>query len=201
MNKNIIKLVAIIAYIIISFAYVKSLKIKNGALSNNQETLLTTVEKYKVADSLNAAKINALQLSLSEYKKYRAEDAELIKKLKADKVSSATSATLVTTTKIETKIKDSIVYINKFIPIDTIKSINFRSEWITVNGMISNNSVSLDIVNREHLIVVESLVRKKLWFIKLPVKIFGYKTKSVDVISKNPNTEITDLEFIQISKQ
>ena len=201
MNKYIIKLVAIIAYIIISFVYVKSLKIKNSALSNNQETLLTTVEKYKVADSLNAAKINALQLSLSEYKKYRAEDAELIKKLKADKVSSATSATLVTTTKIETKIKDSIVYVNKFIPIDTIKSINFKSEWITVNGMISNNSVSLDIVNREHLIVVESLVRKKLWFIKLPVKIFGYKTKSVDVISKNPNTEITDLEFIQISKQ
>ena len=45
---------------------------ENKRLSNNQAVLLDSMQTYKVADSLNAAKINVLELSLSDYKKYRA---------------------------------------------------------------------------------------------------------------------------------
>ena len=44
----------------------------------NVETLFTDVEGYEVRDSLKAATIADLQLTLSQYKRFREEDAELI---------------------------------------------------------------------------------------------------------------------------
>ena len=173
---------------------------ENKRLSNNQAVLLDSMQTYKVADSLNAAKINVLELSLSDYKKYRAEDAALIKKLKADKISAINSVNATTTTDIKTPVKDSIVYKDKIIPIDTVKQINFDSKWTSVHGFLANDTISLNIVNREELLITEGIVKKRFLGIKLPIWLFGYKTKSVNVVSKNPNTEITNLEYIQIYK-
>lgn len=47
----------------------------------NTETLLQDVFRYQTKDSLNAAKVGVLELKLSEFEKYRASDAELIKTL------------------------------------------------------------------------------------------------------------------------
>lgn len=47
----------------------------------NTETLLQDVSRYQTKDSLNAAKVGVLELKLSEFEKYRASDAELIKTL------------------------------------------------------------------------------------------------------------------------
>ena len=47
----------------------------------NTETLLKDVSRYQTKDSLNAAKVGVLELKLSEFEKYRASDAELIKTL------------------------------------------------------------------------------------------------------------------------
>ena len=173
---------------------------ENKRLSNNQAVLLDSMQTYKVADSLNAAKINVLELSLSDYKKYRAEDAALIKKLKADKISAINSVNATTTTDIKAPVKDSIVYKDKIIPIDTVKQINFDSKWTSVHGFLANDTISLNIVNREELLITEGIVKKRFLGIKLPIWLFGYKTKSVNVVSKNPNTEITNLEYIQIYK-
>ena len=203
MNKIVLKFtaIAIISIVaLLAYEYVSNLQKENKRLANNQAVLLDSVHFYKTADSLNAAKVNVLELSLSDYKKYREEDAALIKKLKAGKLSSSTNVQASTTTNITTQFKDSIVYKDKLIPIDTLKQIIFDSDWTTARGYITNDSLYLRVVNREHLLITESLVKKKFLFFKLPVKLFGYKTKRLDVISKNPNTEITNLEFIQIYK-
>lgn len=173
---------------------------ENKRLTNNQAVLLDSMQAYKVADSLNAAKINVLELSLSDYKKYREEDVKLIKKLKADKLSATTSVNTKTTTKIKVQTKDSIIYKDRVVPIDTVKQINFDSKWTSVHGYLANDTVNLDIENREELLVAESFVKKRFIGIKLPIWLFGYKTKSIDVVSKNPNTKITNLEYIQIYK-
>ena len=204
MNKKVLYgVVAIIILIvtIISMAkHIGYLKNENRRLYNNQTALLDSMQTYKVADSLNASKVNMLELSLSDYKRFRAEDAELIKKLKAGQLSSSTSMSSTTKTEIKTLVKDSIIYRDKYIPIDTVKQINYKSYWVDVYGYISNDSACLNVTNREELLIAESLVKKKFLFFKLPVKIFGYKTKSVDAVSKNPNTRINKLEFIQIYK-
>lgn len=201
-----IKDLKVLAFLVASLAVVflidgtLKLQEENKRLTNNQTALLDSMQTYKIADSLNVAKINVLELSLSDYKKYRKEDAALIKKLKADKLSAATSINTTTTTDIKTHVKDSIIYRDKIVPIDTVKQINYDSKWTSVHGYLSNDTISLSIVNREELLIAESFVKKKFIGIKLPIWLFGYKTKSIDVVSKNPNTEIKNLEYIQIYK-
>lgn len=203
MNKKDLKF---LAYLVIFLAFVflingaLKLQEENKRLTNNQTVLLDSMQTYKVVDSLNVAKINVLELSLSDYKKYREEDAALIKKLKADKLSAATSINTTTTTDIKASVKDSIIYKDRFVPIDTVKQINYDSKWTSVYGYLANDTINLNIVNREELLIAESFVKKRFIGIKLPIWLFGYKTKSVDVVSKNPNTEIKNLEYIQIYK-
>lgn len=200
--KDLKFLASIVASLAVVFLINGALKLQeeNKRLTNNQAVLLDSMQTYKVADSLNVAKINVLELSLSDYKKYREEDAALIKKLKADKLSATTSINTTTTTDIKTIVKDSIVYKDRIVPIDTVKQINYDSKWTSVHGYLANDTINLNIVNREELLIAESFVKKRFIGIKLPIWLFGYKTKSVDVVSKNPNTEIKNLEFIQIYK-
>lgn len=203
MNKEDLKFLAfLVASLAVVFLINGTLKLQeeNKRLTNNQAVLLDSMQTYKVADSLNVAKINVLELSLSDYKKYREEDAALIKKLKADKLSAATSINTTTTTYIKTPVKDSIIYKDRVVPIDTVKQINYDSKWTSVHGYLANDTINLSIVNREELLIAESFVKKRFIGIKLPIWLFGYKTKSVDVVSKNPNTEIKNLEYIQIYK-
>lgn len=203
MNKNVLNILAIIIFIalsIFSAKYIGNLQRENKRLANNQAVLLDSMQTYKVADSLNVAKINVLELSLSDYKRYREEDAALIKKLKADKLSATTSINTTTTTDIKTPVKDSIIYKDRIVPIDTVKQINYDSKWTSVHGYLANDTINLNIINREELLIAESFVKKRFIGIKLPIWLFGYKTKSVDVVSKNPNTEIKNLEYIQIYK-
>lgn len=199
--KNYFLIIAVAALaIMILTNNIFKLREENKRLTNNQTALLDSMQTYKIADSINVAKINVLELSLSDYKKYREEDAALIKKLKADKLAATTSINTTTTTNIKTVVKDSIIYEDRVIPIDTVKQINYDSEWTSIHGYLANDTINLNIVNREELLIAESFVKKKFIGIKLPVWLFGYKTKSIDVISKNPNTEITNLEYIQIYK-
>ena len=165
---------------------------------NNQSVLLDSVHKYKVQDSLNAVSISALMLSNGELKKYRAEDKQIIDKLKAEKSTLQQYIKHSTVTNVEVKavVKDSIIHVR-----DTIlcaKAFEYKSKWTDVNGYLLNDSAYLKIANRESLIISQSRVKKKFWFIKLPVWLFGYKTEKIDVISLNPNTQITDIEFIKI---
>ena len=203
MNIKDLKIIAIlIATLSVAFLANSAYKLQqeNKRLSNNQAVLLDSMQHYKIADNLNVAKINVLELSLSDYKKYREEDAALIKKLKADKLSASTSVSTTTTTDIKTPVKDSIIYKDRLVPIDTLKQINYDSKWTSIHGFLANDTLNIRVINREELLIAESYVKKRFIGIKLPIWLFGYKTKSIDAVSKNPNTEITNLEFIQIYK-
>lgn len=181
--------IAIILFIILS-NYNKKVSLQNKILSNNQSVLLDSIKHYKINDSINTAQIKQLVLTTDEYKQYRADDANLINKLKSDKPENIIKTVTETHTVISTKI--DTVYV------DSIKHFSYKDNWINVNGQINNDSVKLNIKNKEDLLIVESIQRKKFLFIKLPIKIFGYKHKQIDVISKNPHTTITNTEFITI---
>lgn len=169
---------------------------ENKMLKSNQETLLDTIKSFKVSDSLNAVTTNSLMLSLKQYKKYHADDAALIKQLKGKQPESVAKTELRTENNIKVKLKDTIIYKDKYI--DTLKTILYNDKWSHVSGFIANDTVSLSIVNNEELLITESLQKKKFLFFWLPVSIFGYKQKALTVISKNPNTQIKSTEFITV---
>jgi len=169
---------------------------ENKMLKSNQETLLDTIKSFKVSDSLNAVTTNSLMLSLKQYKKYHADDAALIKQLKGKQPESVAKTELRTENNIKVKLKDTIIYKDKYI--DTLKTILYNDKWSHVSGFIANDTVSLSIANNEELLITESLQKKKFLFFWLPVSIFGYKQKALTVISKNPNTQIKSTEFITV---
>ena len=205
---TIIKLCLIAAAAItiaILFTRVNNLAEENRRLQNNQAVLLTEnnaimaeCRKYKTSDSLNAYKVSELQLTLEEYKKFRSQDLELIRKLKLDKsdmqkVINSQSETIYDLT---TQARDTVIVV------DTVerdfKSFDYKSKWVDVSGQVdlAGNTVSLNIHNREELAIVESVERKR--FLGFLWKTNKIKRRDVDVVSKNPNTEIVDVDYVSI---
>lgn len=188
------KIPYIIAIVILAASCISlsHLKNENKRLKANQETLLDSIKSFKVSDSLNAITVGNLELSLKQYKKYRANDAILIKQLKSQKPEVIIKPSMQTEYKIRTELKDSIIYK------DTLKTILYKSKWNYVSGFIAKDTINLNIINYDELLITESLQKKKFLFFRLPISIFGYKRKVLNVISKNPNTKIMSAEYITI---
>lgn len=199
MNKSVVIYSVILSVALLAiFKYGKQLEDENLAYRNSISVLMDSIVHYQVNDSLKASQVRELQLKLSDYKRYRKEDAELIKKLKADKPQSITKVETRTEYKVVSQLKDSIIY--KDVYKDTLKMINYQSKWTDLIGYINKDTIQVKITNREELMFVESIQRKKFLGIKLPIWLFGYKHKTIDAISKNPNTTITGIEHVSFIK-
>ena len=183
----------------------KKLREENDRLKANQETLLSEniiymakSQAYKVADSLNAAKVTDLELTIGEYKKYRADDWALINQLKSkgadlQKVISTQSNTIKT---LSAGLRDTIITDTTYNKVDTLKFFTYKSKWTDVSGRISRDSVSLSIANRESLKIIETITYKR--FLGFLWKTNKIKDRQVDVLSENPATTIVNVECVGI---
>ena len=162
-----------------------------GLLLESNNDLVLKANHYKILDSLNVAQIKSLELTVKEFETYREEDAKLIKSLK---VRNKDLETLVST-KLETR--DTIlVTIHDTIP--GIANFNYTSTWTDLSGTIDmqQNTMQVNIANREDLDIVESVTRKRflgfLWYCK------KLESRKVDVVSRNPNTTIKNVSYTKI---
>lgn len=203
-----IKLIVLcVALIGITFLFIKTSNLtkENARLQNNQSILLSEnnaliaeSQKYKTSDSLNAIKVNELRLTLEEYKKYRSDDLALINRLKVDKREMQKVIDLQARTigNLSAPLHDTLV-IYKGSEIDA-KAFSYQSQWTDIDGIVNlqSDSVSLSIKNRESLVIVESVKYKRflgfLWRTK------RIKSRSVDIVSRNPNTEIVGADYESI---
>lgn len=175
---------------------------ENNRLSNNQETLLTENEHYKIRDSLNVSKTNQLELKLSELKKYKSEYTQLVKDLniKNSQLEQIISVNAETITNLKAMLRDSIRLDTVSNIIDTLKCFEYKSKYTDVSGCINKDIIDMQIRNRESLKAIESKKKKKFLFFKLPIWLFGYKSKQLDIVSLNPNTTIEYIEYISVTK-
>lgn len=212
MKKIIIKIaiiaVAILAFML-AFHKIHKLKEENARLLSNQEILLTQKQTimaesqaYRVSDSLNAAKVSELQFTLKEYKKYRAQDLQLIEQLKVKKsdLQKVIDSQTETINSLSAKLNDSIRIDTVTNIIDTLKCFDYKSKWTDVSGCIDlkRDSINLQIKNRESLKIVETVVYKR--FLGFLWKTNKVKDRQVDVVSENPNTTITNLDYVSIKR-
>lgn len=179
---------------------INNLTVERDKYRSNTETLLQDVRTYQTKDSLNAAKVGNLELKLSEYKKYRADDAALIKSLQTKNrdLQRVTTAQMETINELRANVRDSIVYL----PGDTVTTvlhcIEYSDKWVDFDGCIINNTFSGKIITRDSLLITESVQYKRwLGFLWKTNKI---KNRQIDVVSKNPATKILGVEFITIEK-
>ena len=212
MKKIIIK-IAIIAVAILALALVfykiHKLKEENTRLLSNQEILLTQKQTtmaesqaYRVSDSLNAAKVSELQFTLKEYKKYRVQDLQLIEKLNVKKsdLQKVIDSQMETINSLSAKLNDSIRIDTVTNIADTLKCFDYKSKWTDVSGCIDlkHDSINLQIKNRESLKIVETVAYKR--FLGFLWKTNRVKDRQVDVVSENPNTIITNLDYVSVKQ-
>ena len=219
MKKIIIKItiiaVAILAFML-AFHKIHKLKEENTRLLSNQEILLTQKQTimaesqtYKVSDSLNAAKVSELQFTLKEYKKYRVQDLQLVEQLKIKKsdlqkvIGSQMETLNILSAKLNDSIKVDTIFNTSYVAIntaDTLKCFGYKSKWTDVSGCIDlkRDSINLQIKNRESLKIVETVVYKR--FLGFLWKTNKVKDRQVDVVSENPNTTITNLDYVSIKR-
>ena len=178
---------------------IKRLTEERDRYRSNTETLLQDVRTYQTKDSLNAAKVGNLELKLSEYKKYRADDAALIKSLQTKNrdLQRVTTAQMETINELRANVRDSIVYL----PGDTttvLRCIEYSDKWVDFDGCIINNMFSGKIITRDSLLITESVQYKR--FLNFLWKTKRIKNREFDIVSKNPYTKITGFEVITIEK-
>lgn len=179
---------------------INNLTVERDKYRSNTETLLQDVRTYQTKDSLNAAKVGNLELKLSEYKKYRADDAALIKSLQTKNrdLQRVTTAQMETINELRATVRDSIVYLPGDTVTTVLRCIEYSDKWVDFDGCIINNTFSGKIITRDSLLITESVQYKRwlgfLWKTK------RIKNREFDIVSKNPNSKITGFEVITIEK-
>lgn len=179
---------------------IKRLTAERDKYRSNTETLLQDVRTYQTKDSLNAAKVGNLELKLSEYKKYRADDAALIWSLqtKSRDLQRVTTAQMETINELRANVRDSIVYLPGDTVTTVLRCIEYSDKWVDLDGCIINNTFSGKIITRDSILITESVKYKRwlgfLWKTK------RIKNREFDIVSKNPNSKITGFEVITIEK-
>lgn len=202
--KKYIILAAIIMAVAAAFwvqqSRIKRLTAERDKYRNNTETLLQDVRTYQTKDSLNAAKVGNLELKLSEYKKYRADDAALIKSLQTKNrdLQRVTTTQMETINELRATVRDSIVYLPGDTVTTVLRCIEYSDKWVDFDGCIKNNTFSGKIITRDSLLITETVQYKRwlgfLWKTK------RIKNREFDIVSKNPHTKITGFEVITIEK-
>lgn len=167
----------------------------------NTETLLQDVSRYQTKDSLNAAKVGVLELKLSEFEKYRASDAELIKTLqtKNRELERVTTTQMETINELRANVRDSVVYLPGDTVTTVLRCVDIVEPYFELHGCATpDGQFTGTHINRDSLLIVETVQYKRwLGFLWKTKKI---KNREIDVVSKNPATKILGVEFVTIEK-
>lgn len=169
-------------------------------LQANQEALMKDVELYETQAGESAASVLRLQLTYDElernYKNVCQEAKDL--GLKVKRLQSVAQTGTQTEIKIQTVLRDSIVYHQKdsVVYVDTLKWFSWRDPpWVDVYGVIDSGKVNLNVNSVDTLIQYVHRVPKKFLFFR-----WGTKGIRQEIISKNPHTKIVYSEYIELSK-
>lgn len=180
---------------------IKRLTEERDRYRSNTEILLQDVKTYQTKDSLNAIKVGNLELSLAEYKKYRADDLALIKTLQAKNrdLERVTTTQMETINELRATVRDSVVYLPGDTVTTVLRCVDIVEPWFELHGCATPDGQFTGAhINRDSLLIVETVQYKRwLGFLWKTKKI---KNRQIDVVSKNPATKILGVEFVTIEK-
>lgn len=203
--KKYLILAAIILAVAAAF-WVQHVKIKRlteerDRYRSNTEILLQDVKTYQTKDSLNAIKVGNLELTLAEYKKYRADDLALIKTLQAKNrdLERVTTTQMETINELRATVRDSVVYLPGDTVTTVLRCVDIVEPWFELHGCATpDGQFTGTHINRDSLLIAETVQYKRFWgFLWKTKKI---KNREIDVVSKNPATKILGVEFVTIEK-
>ena len=190
--------VAILSIMTYQYRRIRSLTEEKNRYKGNTEQLLGDVQFYKVRDSLNAARVQSLDLTLKEYERFRAEDAAEIEQLKRRNrdltaVNKTQSQTIL---QLQAVPRDTVV-IRDSIPVPAV-AVHCGDAWFDFDGLLTAQEFTGTLSNRDSLVLAETVQYRR--FLGFLWKTSRVKDRRLDVLSKNPHTEILGIEFVHIEK-
>ena len=198
--------IAVLAVVIITAAIaviwvnrtIDRLTAERDRYKGNTETLLSDVEHYRVRDSLNAARVQSLELTVKEFERFRAADAALIKELKQRNrdlaaVNKTQSQTIIDLRAIP---RDTVV-IRDSVRIPAV-AVHCGDAWFDFDGLLTEKGFTGTLANRDSLVIAESVKYKR--FLGFLWKTRKVEDRQLDVVSKNPHTELMGVEYVVIER-
>lgn len=195
MNKYSFLIIAVLSGITISLLRSRQRLIEErDSYKSNTEALMSEVRRIQADSSTMALDIKTLTMSLDEYKRFRAEDEEKIKKLgiRIKDLEAAAKHNVEVDAPIDAEIKDSVI-IKDTIPV-FIKAVRMDTPFLKINGTIENDRLTGKInlpVTLNQAFWIE-YKHKFLWW--------RWKVKAIHqtISSDNPYVKIKYSEYIKI---
>ena len=167
---------------------------EKDSYKSNTEALMSEVRRIQADSSTMALDIKTLTMSLDEYKRFRAEDEEKIKKLgiRIKDLEATAKHNVEVDAPIDAEIKDSVM-IRDTVPV-FLKAVKMDTPYLKINGIIENDRLTGKInlpVTLNQTFWIE-YKHKFLWW--------RWKVKAIHqtISSDNPYVEIKYSEYIKI---
>lgn len=197
MNKIVTRCLLIAVVLLGGIVYVQHrntvrLKAERDRYRGNAEALLSDMKRIRVDSTTMALDARALQLTLDEYKHFRAEDAATIKRLgvKIKNLEAAARHELEVAGPIDATIRDTVI-IRDTVPILRQK-VEMLTPHIELSGIIENERL-------QGTIRVPVTLHQAVW-VEYKGCWFWRRVKAIHqtISSDNPYVEITYSEYIRI---
>lgn len=193
-------LLAVAVGIWVSTARINRLSAERDRYRANTETLLGDVERYRVSDSLSAARVESLELTVKEYERFRSEDAELIRQLKARNRDLATVNKTQSETIIDLRAtpRDTVVIVRDSLVTPAV-AVHCGDAWFEFDGLLTGDEFTGTLRNRDSLLLAETVKYRR--FLGFLWKTRRVADRRLDVVSRNPHTEIMGIEHVTIERK
>jgi cell division protein FtsL len=178
------------------YRHSKQLEAERNKYQHNTDALISDVKRLRVDSTTTAIDIKTLRLTLDEYRQYRTEDAEKIRKLgvKLSDLQMAAKHSLEINAPLEASIQDSLI-IRDTVRVE-VKTLEVNTPYLQISGVIENSRLAGNIhlpVTLHQAVWIEHKHRFLCWR-------WGVKAVHQTVASDNPHVEIKYSEVIEIRK-
>jgi hypothetical protein len=185
----------------VQYALVRKATGERDVYRRNTEVLLDSVERYRTREGLNAVTVQSLELKLSEFERYRADDARLIGTLRTrlrdlERVTTAQTATIY---ELNATARDTVIIRTDVAVPDTLTCVEYKDPWLDFEGCIDGeNRFTGRIESRDSLMYVEHVEYAR--FLGFLWRTRRVKGRRQEIVPRNPHTTILSAEFITIRK-
>lgn len=159
----------------------------------NSETLLSDMERIRIDSNRMAVDVITLRLSVSEFERYRAEDARLIKKMgiRIRNLEAAARQEIEITGPIDATVRDTVI-IRDSIPIIR-QNVKMLNPFIELKGVIENERL-------KGTIRIPVTLNQAVWIEYKRRWIFWKRVKAIHqtIVSDNPYVQIEYSDYIKI---
>lgn len=187
-------------FVALAISYTRSERLirERDRYRGDAEALLGDVATFRVRDSLSAARVQALELTVREFERFRAEDAALIRELQGRNrdLASVNEAQARTIIDLRAMPRDTVI-VRDSIPIRAI-ALHCGDRWYDFDGLLADGEFSGRLENRDSLLLAETVRYKR--FLGFLWKTGKVKDRRLDAVSRNPHTKIEGLEYVFIEK-